>query len=835
MQKQIKYKGITRLPSDHDSFDGEMEEMYNLVNKNGELRPVVPPETIGGVQGEFVFVHKTGEFEHFISYQDGLVIAYKYLNSITFIQNVTDLNGSTLIKVEAIGNTLVILTDKDVKYALWKDGVYIDIGSNIPFPNIRFKMSGSIQSYIQRERLDGSLLGELNKIRSTAGYYPVNSKNTPGESIVNVEVDNAIKAHINKEIQSREAGGKNNDKSFIFPFFIRYAIRMYDGSLIKHSHPCLMLPSKFEAFEAMLYPNSGDNGTVVTYKYPAVRELLYENDIIDLSHYKDLVEGIDIFISAPIYSYIYAGKINGSVDVWGNVVLEYKKIMGLTKSKEEIYKEISEVGTFYKAASLSLDDLKTSSSGVKLKLEDVSALENKEVMKDDYYSHENISATNSFSYNSKIHLSGIRRELFSGFRIGHKTYYDNHLGAAIDVGVQPFMFYPGKATSVTIVEKVQVDQWAVRKIDLKPHKYLNGSYYLDSNLENISPGGNNIIRGQLEPPFHSRALVTKDEPNKLYVSTLQNPFLFPVESRITLPVGKIHAVSSNTRAISSGQFGQFPLYAFTDDGVWVLEINQEGAYIARQAVSREVAINTNIMQMDSHVAFITVKGVTILSGADTECISDIISDNNTRRSTLNIEPFFSAVEKQDTEKVLLSVYNSTDSELFFKGCQMAYEYLNERGRIVAINPNYSYAYIFDIASKTWGKIKSDYKRVVNNYPDSYVQDANGNIINLSTLSSSNAKIKTMYITRPITMDDTLFNIDSLVHRVIGNEPIVSVLYGSRDGINYSPVKYCANMFMRMIGTPYRYFKLAVVSYMRPRDVVSGAQIITTPRYTNRLR
>ena len=29
-KKYIKYKGITRLPSDHDSFDGELEESINL-------------------------------------------------------------------------------------------------------------------------------------------------------------------------------------------------------------------------------------------------------------------------------------------------------------------------------------------------------------------------------------------------------------------------------------------------------------------------------------------------------------------------------------------------------------------------------------------------------------------------------------------------------------------------------------------------------------------------------------------------------------------------------------------------------------------------------------
>ena len=64
------------------------------------------------------------------------------------------------------------------------------------------------------------------------------------ESIVSSEFENEIFGVINGKIA--EIHGSN---ALLFPFFVRYAIRMYDGSLVRHSQPFLMLPSKFVPFQ----------------------------------------------------------------------------------------------------------------------------------------------------------------------------------------------------------------------------------------------------------------------------------------------------------------------------------------------------------------------------------------------------------------------------------------------------------------------------------------------------------------------------------------------------------------------------------------------------------
>ena len=124
-KKYIRYKGITRLPSEHDSFDGELEDVVNMALTGGELRPVLPPQVVESLAGHFLFVHKNQGFEHFIHIDGSLVKASKYQDgSITSLGTITNIGTSTIKTINAIGNTLIILTNKDILYLLWKDGSY---------------------------------------------------------------------------------------------------------------------------------------------------------------------------------------------------------------------------------------------------------------------------------------------------------------------------------------------------------------------------------------------------------------------------------------------------------------------------------------------------------------------------------------------------------------------------------------------------------------------------------------------------------------------------------------------------------------------------------------
>lgn len=702
-------------------------------------------------------------------------------------------------------------------------------------------------------------------LSAASGYYPFNPRSTgtsrasssnlidQSTSIVSTDFENEIFGQINTKLKSIQ-----DLSAFVFPFFVRYAVRLYDGSLVKHSQPFLMLPSKLIPF----YVSIADTNKM-EFNFPFASKLNYSFSAISgISNYTDIIQSVDIFISQPIYSYLQNAHINGMIDnpYYDPAKIYPQKILGgFFKKKEDIIDEIKGVGNFYHVLSIPIESFQSAQTSKTLVVKNPDSLVNQKPMDDDYLTHQTISAENSFIYNNKLHLSGVVSERFEGFKLGSQTcYYEGAKSqATINIGDQPFIFYPNpacKLLQLNSTTQVQgVTNYKNKFITLSEHKALNGSFYIDPDLNNIEndaePSPIDII-----PIIYGLSQPQKDiELNKLYVSAHQNPFIFPAVSRVTLPVGKIIAMASNTEAISQGQFGQFPLYVFTDDGVWALEVDREGKYMARQPVSRDVCINPNILQMDKHIGFITAKGLMILSGTQTECITDILRENNIRTSKLPISSFISAIQASplggglEGANLLASIYNTDSIETFLSGCSLAYEYINGNGRIFVINGSYSYAYVFDIQSRSWSKVTVDYTGAVNNYPDCYVQNSEGKLSNLSTIPPQappsggglEGAILTMFVTRPISQADRLFSINRLIHRGIFASQAAgmlnTVIYGSRNGIDYTPVASSKHHLLTMRGSPFRYFKIAVIAALNPSDALSGAQLQLTHRYTNRLR
>lgn len=878
-KKYIRYKGITRLPSDHDSFDGELEDVVNLSITGGELRPVLPPALIGTIPGQFLFVHKNQGYEHFIYLDGNVVKAYKYEGgSLSAITCNINIGVSTLKSINAIGNTLAILTSQDILYALWKPsaGSYVNLGSDIPFPVINFSTSPvSISDNDESFNIDSGDLGErswLNTIKASNGTYVEASAKavdviadavddytdmlrewldwrlgTEGEEVMasafegqireaQATITNKIKGAINLFI--RKATDNN---AHVFPFFVRYALRLYDGSLVKHSPPILILPTKFIPFYAgpsNLAPVTEGDTTVnrkisITFSDP--HKLRHQYASSSVSQFSDIVQSVDIFLSQPIYSYVQDGVINGWISPNGLGTAPYI-FGGLYKSRDFIRKEIERTSIFYKIHSIPISDFASSKSVSDIPMDNLGTLANQEVMEDDYKSHDKIIAETSFTYNHKLHLAGVKSRPFGGFKYGSGDHYYDIVdyglvkaNALHAFGPQPFMFNPNaKSTwSITYSGATQV-----RK-PMTEHKFLNGSFYLDQNLEIPVLGS-------------STASITPnssyvDQLNMLFVSTHQNPFVFPASSRITLPVGRIMAVASNTEAISQGQFGQFPLYVFTDDGIWALEVSNDGSYIARQPVSRDVVVNHNIMQMDKSLAFVTGKGVTLLSGINTEIISDIIRENNVRSSKISITGVVSALENAelltvDMGTALMGAYESVSFETFAAGASLAYDYITGGGRILVINPLYDYLYVFDIATATWSKVIGSYKRVVNNYPDCYVQDGEDKIYNLANIpDATSTKTTCMIITRPISYEDYNFVIRSLAHRGIFKSALNVVIYASRNGVDYSPIMHRRERLIRMTGSGFKYYKLLVIAELDPNEAISGIEIDFMLKYPGRMR
>lgn len=331
-----------------------------------------------------------------------------------------------------------------------------------------------------------------------------------------------------------------------------------------------------------------------------------------------------------------------------------------------------------------------------------------------------------------------------------------------------------------------------------------------------------------------------DVPNKIYTSEVNNPFFFPLLGINTVGSGKILGMSSANKALSQGQFGQFPLYAFTTDGVWALEVSSTGTYSAKQPITRDVCISPDsITQLDSAVLFATDRGIMHISGSTVQCISDklntaeIFNIANLPKSNKLIDVFN---RKADEDKqATLSDLTLQPFQNFLKGCRMVYDYTNQH--IIVYNPNIRYAYVYSLKSQSWGMMQSDIVDNVNSYPEALAMASGAKLVDFST-SEADA-IPALIITRPFKLDDpnAFKTINTIIQRGLFHSSHVSqVLYGSNDLYNWHAVWSSVDRIMRGFrGTPYKAYRLALICKLEKAESIYGCSITYEPRMTNQIR
>ena len=373
------------------------------------------------------------------------------------------------------------------------------------------------------------------------------------------------------------------------------------------------------------------------------------------------------------------------------------------------------------------------------------------------------------------------------------------------------------------------------QVELKPHDFLDGAYWFDMDgIEQAKYGF-----GNASPTLSDNALV--NITSKVYTSEVNNPFIFPVTGINTVGTGVILSLCSATKALSQGQFGQFPIYAFTTEGVWAMEVSSTGLYSAKQPITRDVCINADsITQLDSAVLFATDRGIMLISGSNSQCISD----------TLDYSQVFSIDSLPEADKlVTMAGFKADDFAYvpfrdYLLGCRMIYAYTQQR--VIVYNPAHSYAYVYSLKTKTWGMMQSTVADNVPSYPEALAMLKDGTLVDFCTDAAQQQDedghlqgIKGLLITRPLKLDapDLLKTIDTAIQR--GNfrkGSIKSALYGSRDLQNWSLIWTSQDHYLRGFrGTPYKYFRFALLCDMQPDESLFGATIQYTPRLLNQPR
>lgn len=391
--------------------------------------------------------------------------------------------------------------------------------------------------------------------------------------------------------------------------------------------------------------------------------------------------------------------------------------------------------------------------------------------------------------------------------------------------VDSYFFYPNINAKELIIERIDnngVKSYSYSK--LHKHETLNGVYGSINTSFSSTPDMSLITDTEIGIPY----------PNKIYTSDVNDPFSFPALGVCTVGTGTIIGLSSAAKALSQGQFGQFPLYCFSTDGIWALEVSSTGSYSARQPITRDVCINSDsITQIDNAVLFATDRGIMLISGSTSQCISDI----------LDSELAFSINSLPHLNKLVNNTrFNSTEFQFltfreFLKTCRMIYDYIHQR--IIIHNPSCTYAYLYSMDSKQWGMMHSNIMSGLNSYPDALAMTSNNDLVNFSQPDNTIEPITALAVTRPFKIDDpNMFKtIDTIIQRGYFKSSHVSqVLYGSNDLFNWHAVWSSTDKYMRGFhGTPYKAFRLVLICKLDKPESLLGFTVQFTPRMLNKPR
>lgn len=779
-EHRITYKaGITRNPSDFLCGDGELAECINLSTDSEELKPVVQPAvhiasavpasgvTIDGIP-TFLYIHKFNDEERYIGYtnlngasQPSLV--WGTVNGTVFTMQDGLKKGSAIVGYEAgmkftsVGKTLVVSGSGGMDYFLWKNGEYGYLGP-IPEPkfNFWFSIDNSTKEYDFVENtgsgegiIDGAFSGSLHTIK-----LKENQQDAYNDLILGLYGKNK------KSIAS--------ENGFCEPFFIRYALEMYDGSYYYISNPILLFP----CVKRNSYAKINTEFSVLAYLY--IKGLvirtryskLFCTQTQDYSDFSDIVKDVVLFASEGISLYDLnqdqpLDNISSSTHTLTDGISsilhqltktyptnddfepdssEFYNLFSVLKRRDVSYIEesIRSNSIFYKLCSIGILPFSNEAANVSAKIQE-HVLENlttqEYLQNDDYFSRCALVPDYIYSYNSRLNLANVKRGFFEGFDYflpwdfqDVPRTYDIYVTIKTDEGnvvvkhtvpetkqkMGWYFYYPDSRATHVVILSPSGGSNKVLDTDLTEHPGLNGAYYFAGlPTENISPDDTGSGSTSVTPnPMEIL-------PNYIIQSEVNNPWVYQAMGYFKVGTGRIIGMSTITQALSQGQFGQYPLLVFSESGIWALSVGSEGYYMTINPMSRDVCINKNsIIQTDGAVFFVSKKGLMVVAGGDVNCVSGRMNG-----ATFDTSVLTGIAGDTDWEDIVEACQDSTSFLDYIRNENliMAYDYIDSR--IVMTKPGAGYSFVYNMADGTISKVilPAAMTGAVNNYPDYLMQ------------------------------------------------------------------------------------------------------------------
>ena len=481
-------KGITNVPSDAICDDNALEECMGMVFDDGEHRVIQKPIALNvTIGGTLLFVHIVSGQSRYI-YLDGANLKWKDGQD----NGTIGAYGSNT-KVNAVNGILVISHSRGISYARWEENGY-QIIDEIPEFTFIPKMVDwfadgyhpSVDLEVVHVNLESGVYGighetkyidddgtvYESKPREMSTYYNTRQYIMSNETDKRKSFQDYVTAAFEADINEFHKAG-----AFSFPFWVRFAVELFDGSITHHSAPIICWPSvRYGTSFIQCYDNGGnisqeahDADLWNHFKSQLNRSFLeFKIKCSNMPNLKDIVKSIKVYVSREVrtaytnedkwkfynamdeeqhYSW---DKVNAGasgllsyyqrsdlMDTMPNAVggtgvknFYHSYIYAEQKSDTEIIKDlVDNCDVFYELCEIPYDIIANEIDNLGSLDFNIKALDYMEhnclvnlttrtqMEHDDYYSHTNNVAGGMYVYNSRLNIYDIQRTMFKGFDV----------------------------------------------------------------------------------------------------------------------------------------------------------------------------------------------------------------------------------------------------------------------------------------------------------------------------------------------------------------------------------------------------------------------------------
>lgn len=554
--------------------------------------------------------------------------------------------------------------------------------------------------------------------------------------------------------------------------------------------------------------------------------------------------------------------------------------------------KLKNTSAFYKVCSLKLSDLAICSAK-KLPVDKnaVYQVSLQEQMKDDYKTHNSLFAQGGYVYNHRLNLYGLKEKLFQGFS-GYVMlpgqynlkYNDSTNYQGLRYKIQKIVvslnttsgtkyvessdkffsrqdidgfiignlvkFYPdSRADKMAIFCKDYSDNDAIFVFPLEQCEELNGAMHMGDFTDIFLT--DNFEQYRVDS-FDYTVDDVVELSNKIYTSESDNAFYFPLNGINTVGIGTIQGIASTTRALSQGQFGQYPLMAFSTDGIWAMEVSSKGTYSSIHPISREVCSNPkSITQLDQSVLFATNRSISRIAESQVVSMSDVLDGPgfNISGSLGKFLNFFVDAEG-DSESVkttkaqMRQLIDFTSSPIeFFQRCQVIYDYKNSRIFCLDVTQTSktstadTVALCYSIKDNAWSSfLIQNVLTAINSYPHPYIQYRDGSVMVLDKGYDyeDTTEYHGIIVTRTLKFDEDNVpdSITGYIHSLTSGSIPIMWLYGSNDNQNWHYIGRLGGMKSSYMAThSYRFFRIALYLKMKSMNQYFATRLEIIRRFS----